>query len=1017
MKRITTILTILLTLVTISALTGTIKASASDLPAGYDKKFDIIDEHGNRVTISGTPGTTLTEQTLIVRLDGGKLVNGLAKGTDVTSWFACVSGGTKPAGIKVKVAANAPEGSDRFSVTFYGITQYANWDEFYCRVPYYYLFENGSTYKWYDVIPNQTGKFNIVREGSTSEKDVTFSPSNLEIKGEVNKALSGNYEITVKLNGVFLRNLSKGQDVTDWFKGKGTQINSNGTIFSFLPKGITVKVKNAVQAYSSNTMTLVFSGTPKEASIDAVSFTIPSGYAAIADSVKKCETSGEFTTSIIKTVSSNCRYAITGPGGYLRRGVLLDFGDQYIPAMSTIDENNPIVIKATLFGTDENGEPLKLKGDGRAYNGKELGQVTQNASDGGLKSTYGLTAKIRNWEEGKDSFEIVLTGTLKENSFNGKYPDPIHFHFELKSICNTSGVNLKTEEIGELWKAEPTLAVHTDEETISCALNEAGKVFFFTDIYLEDTKLAQELKSGTTIPTGTYTQSGYTFTNSGYKGIYISVQDTAKVGANKIHVQVSGTPSGTGSCYIPVVFEAAWLERYKSAQKLQYVTGTTNIRYDVWDAEDPVFPDDEEETGGNGNDGGNGGSGSNYSATDGHLRYPKTENIKIYAKLDDEYLNDVYIDLTEEKLICGKSYACYSVDGGSKYKQGKISDADFAKLLNKGMTLYLASSYDTKSKAPKEDAQVYTFAEINKRPAAPKLKVEYSVFADPTGRTPGQFIFTDNSGEVLSQDDIQLLDVAVAASDGKKPDEKGYGKWPFEGGVLIPEYNGKKVATATYLVRTSPIIENGTATPASKAVKVKVKGQQKAPKLKVDYKNEVLKIKAGMTVYFGDQPAAKYTEVAEGASSMYDYEGKYIKVEDKEAAKEGIDLSSYLTTSRNTIIVWTNATAKKPASAPQIIKLAARASIDEQALKPSGGKLRLDKKYEVYDEGKDKWVSLSTVSESCELDVRLKATAKGGKESDSTYAASDTATLVITYGTIDAKSEKEGVKSAEIMLK
>ena len=57
------------------------------------------------------------------------------------------------------------------------------------------------------------------------------------------------------------------------------------------------------------------------------------------------------------------------------------------------------------------------------------------------------------------------------------------------------------------------------------------------------------------------------------------------------------------------------------------------------------------------------------------------------------------------------------------------------------------------------------------------------------------------------------------------------------------------------------------------------------------------------------------------------------------------------------------------------------------------------------------------VSESCELKIRLKSTAKVGKTSTTGSAASATAVLVITYGVVDALKGTEGITAAEIVIK
>ncbi len=407
-------------------------------------------------------------------------------------------------------------------------------------------------------------------------------------------------------------------------------------------------------------------------------------------------------------------------------------------------------------------------------------------------------------------------------------------------------------------------------------------------------------------------------------------------------------------------------------------------------------------------------SGGTGAAENDGIDYSAQQDVIIYAAdSEGNAVENVSINMTQEKLVTDFAYKWYSVDGGSKWKEAKspLTDKQFQSMLNKGMTLWLADSYDKKAKALTEDAVVYKFAKIEARPKAPKLKVEYATYADDTGATAGQWGLALSTLAPIDATTLASLEIGAALADKKSVSEKGYGLWPTEGGLAVPELSGGKVQTSVYYVR----VRATESTPSSKLVKVSVKGQQKAPNLKADYKKELIKLKDGMTIYFGDTAPFTLTGVEASASSYDDYEGRIIHIDSKDAAKNGVSLSCYLTGTRNTVLIWTNATAKKPASAVQEIKLAARATIDAQILTVSKGKATLDKKYEVYDEVKKKWGSLPKVTSSCELKIRLKATAKGGKEDDSSFAASDWATLKINYGVWDADKKKSGITAAEIV--
>ena len=394
--------------------------------------------------------------------------------------------------------------------------------------------------------------------------------------------------------------------------------------------------------------------------------------------------------------------------------------------------------------------------------------------------------------------------------------------------------------------------------------------------------------------------------------------------------------------------------------------------------------------------------------------YNNAEDIIIYATdASGKTQKDTYINLTSEKLVTDLSYDCYSLNGGSTWKAVKsaFTDAQFAKLLNKEMTFCIADKFDKKAKKPADGATIYKFGKTNAKPAAPKLKVDYVTYADPTGATAGQWTLTDTASKLLMAEDLSKLEIGIVGSDKKKVDENGYGSFPVGKGIQIKEMNGMKSETTTYYVRVKATDD----TPASKAAKVTVKGQQKAPKVKADYKKETLKVKKGMTVYFGETITSDAAELTGEPKNYDDYAGKYVVVTE-DMAKNGIDISNYITDSRNTIKIWMPADGKKPATAAQTIVLPKRGTIEATTLTVSNGKLKLDNKYEVYNAETGKWGKLPAVSASGEYKIRLKATAKGGAENDTTFAASSEAKLKITYGVVNAEKNKSGVTAAEIIL-
>lgn len=406
----------------------------------------------------------------------------------------------------------------------------------------------------------------------------------------------------------------------------------------------------------------------------------------------------------------------------------------------------------------------------------------------------------------------------------------------------------------------------------------------------------------------------------------------------------------------------------------------------------------------------------------GKIDYTKREEVKIYA-FDEQggELDNVYINMTQEKLVAsGFSYQCYSIDGGKKWKQGKISDAAFKKLYDSGFSLALGSKYNKDTKKLDEDATVIYFDKVSRRPVSRSYKVNYKTYADAFGLTNGQWTLTWNGSAV----DMTNVEIGISDSTGKKIGKEGYGIWPDADGVWVPNSESKdKTTSYSYYYRTMATTVSG----ASKAKKIKVSGLVKAPKIKVDYNKETIKIPVGYNVYFGTKtpnplkdrilydPNEILFENIDPAnvSKFEDYDGKGLT---KLTAAVSFSLAGYITESRNTILIWGDAKETKPATAKQELKLAARAKVSNKTLSVKNGKITdFPKEYEIFDDTKQKWSTiLPKFTDSAEVKVRVKNQAKGGKENNDNKATSAEGLLTVTWGTIDKDKGTEGIVSAKI---
>ena len=384
--------------------------------------------------------------------------------------------------------------------------------------------------------------------------------------------------------------------------------------------------------------------------------------------------------------------------------------------------------------------------------------------------------------------------------------------------------------------------------------------------------------------------------------------------------------------------------------------------------------------------------------------------------------NGYEINLTAETLTVPTptSIQAYSTDGvGKKWtavktgvdlfnpKTGAFGTAKFAKLLDKGMTLWLycGTNFGVKELPDHpDDPDIIKFTEIKKRDPAPKAAVDYQIGADMTGATTGDWVLVAKSTGTLLKAGIEI---AAADSKGKTPDGNGYGKF-YDGatnGIPMKEMDGTKVVKSVYFARYAPKLSNDIYYPASKSAKITVSSETKAPKYKADYKKEVIKLKKGDMIYAGtgeqlalnpNQPNSVPTP-----TSMLEA-GDLLYIESAKGSE--ISLSDYLTADPTTVVIWSTGTNKKPATSKQVYTLAPRSVID---LTPTPTSLKLPKGYEVQN-NKGKWGSsmpkftATSIPGRYTFPVRKKATAKATGYIDTVgLAASNWGTLEIICSQAD----------------
>ena len=412
---------------------------------------------------------------------------------------------------------------------------------------------------------------------------------------------------------------------------------------------------------------------------------------------------------------------------------------------------------------------------------------------------------------------------------------------------------------------------------------------------------------------------------------------------------------------------------------------------------------------------------------------------------DGTVVPGMYIDMYTGTFVApgGFTVNAYKTAANGKWyeiKSGKTFADILPGLLKKQQNaLYITNDYDNTTK---KAATQYYFSKIKAPGTVPGMRACYDRAADDLGITNGQFVFMTTGSSAKVQYNIgNTYDVTFAEPAKKDPISWGWGVWPSSGGVWVPdskitenESNGKKTVTETqvkynFYIRTKASVteyNDGTKSYciASKEKKITVASIGKAPKIKVSYdkafnkvKNrDSITIKKGCYAYFlGNltampdpmtvkvDPAIVTDSAIVSAYDFGGFEGKRIDAV-KSAVK--LDITNYITETRNKILVWSAATASKPASAKQTIELAARKTISATSLPINVGKVKLkvtgsdnsSVQYEIYDEAKSKWsTSLPTykVATEAAFTIRLKSNAKSGAEDDNMTAGGIPAKLIV----------------------
>jgi hypothetical protein len=194
-----------------------------------------------------------------------------------------------------------------------------------------------------------------------------------------------------------------------------------------------------------------------------------------------------------------------------------------------------------------------------------------------------------------------------------------------------------------------------------------------------------------------------------------------------------------------------------------------------------------------------------------------------------------------------------SYDGGTRWTSVSIPVSggfDISRAINRGATIHLAVG---SGRAPvveadtnKPTATIWIFPAIAERPKAERVKLDFFKLLDPAtngGNTTDRWTI-----EGMSDENIGTLQIAL--SDGRDPAGSGWGTirtgdHAAGAGITVQTQADARgrIAPTQYLVRVAPVAT--PLTPGSSPARVRAAGASKAPSLRVDFRNESIRGRAG----------------------------------------------------------------------------------------------------------------------------------------------------------------------------
>ncbi|MCR5204845.1 MAG: hypothetical protein K6E47_07290, partial [Lachnospiraceae bacterium] len=760
------------------------------------KASDVTTVTVSEVTIDGTIGTPIEEQTIELTVANGEFnTEMLYVGKDISDYFVYSDrmkalkpskyywrrGGIGeldfketqyiPLGLKV-IISEVTEEKITCTVTGTPLSPSISTINVYFRPG---MFKNytGSGYncafsatnaKWNIPIPKKAkGAASFSSEITAADLTGTAGETNFD------------FEFSITLSeAVFKKDIPSGTDVSSWFSGNYS-LTSGQNNYNYLPVGVKAVTAKKISKGDA-TCTLKLTGVPQYGCTNGFAFSIPLGYVIASpntsptsynDGVLLCSNSGVSFNIASKTDEKPYFQIQTQDmivyAGYNYKNT--DGGRSY----SSDSDSGPSIFMR-LLNKDFAESPVATSGKAWTDNEDKYvfsntnGELNTNAP-GFLYSPYAAVSDMQ--------FRILGCNL---NTWQ-------------KRVANTYYLSFggKFSNVGEYtvsWFVPLSyISGYEEEEGYTTAVADKGRLIVIKPLQLEIDDADIVVKSGEMIEEYfTVKISDYSFANF-KNATNLEAKDVAYTVSNDITSRgLTITPVASSAHYITFKLSGTVSGKPVSLNladciKLSYSNfelggqAIYNSFEAFGDIEINENPDALLTI----------ASGSGiYGKAGQEIDYTEREDVIIYANnASGTKVETTYINMTKETFTTDMDYKAYSVDGGNKWKKvdAKLTDAQFAKLLAKGMTFAITDELDEKGKKPSDKATILKFSKTEKADGAPKFKVDYVTWEDPSGATTGQFILTKADGTVYTATELrETYEIGIAS--GKTVDENGYGIWP-----------------------------------------------------------------------------------------------------------------------------------------------------------------------------------------------------------------------------------------------